>query len=106
MTQLTERAASTSELTPSLTPIGPLLRQRPRWAPHEAQGDIMKIGKRAYEYVKTHALRTRDGSTIVALRYETPRGIERTLTRLFGRPTTRDRGEVAYWDIDVNEVAP
>jgi hypothetical protein len=64
-----------------------------------------RLGARASEYVDEHCIRTRGGGALlVADRVETPQGVYRTLSRLYGRPATIDRGEVAYWEIGGSHV--
>lgn len=58
-----------------------------------------KLGGRASAYVEEHGFSFGRGVLLVADRYETPRGVRRTLTRVYGPPSTRSRGEVAYWDV-------
>ncbi len=41
---------------------------------------------------------------LVALRYETPAGVERTLTRVYGRARVPGAGETAYWEIDLRDA--
>ena len=57
------------------------------------------LGVRASAYVEEHYYRTPGGSCLVPDMPRTPDGIVRALTRVFGRPTTRERGELAYWDV-------
>lgn len=58
-----------------------------------------RLGKRASAYVEQHAILARDRTFyLVANRYETPSGVARTLTRVYGR--ARVHGETAYWVID------
>jgi len=63
-----------------------------------------RVGKRAAKYVREHSITARDGALLVADMHEIPDGVARTLTRLYGRPTTIDRGEVAYWAIYGSDI--
>lgn len=68
---------------------------------HISQSEIRRMGVRAAAYVEAHHIVPIGGGVIlVANRYETPRGVARTLTRLYGRPATIGGGEVGYWRID------
>jgi len=65
-----------------------------------------RMGKRAAKYVRDCGFTSLDGaSLLVADVYETPAGVRRTLSRCYGRPTTRGRGEVAYWEIRGDDIA-
>lgn len=58
-----------------------------------------RMGTRAAKYVRDCGFTSLDGaSLLVADVYETPAGVRRTLTRLYGRPTPRSP-EVEYWEI-------
>lgn len=59
------------------------------------QGSLSGSGKR-YEEPKSYLVPDVAGI---------PQLVERTLTRLFGRPDTIDRGEVAYWVIPAAVVS-
>lgn len=60
-----------------------------------------RLGKLASAYVEEYAILSRGGTVyLVADRYETPRGVERTLTRVYGRARVPGDGETAYWEID------
>lgn len=73
----------------------------------------MRINQKTRAYIGQHSHPA--GSS--GKRYEEPRNyliadvsgipalVERTLTRLFGRPDTIDRGEVAYWVVPASVVA-
>lgn len=64
-----------------------------------------KMGKRAAEYVDAHHVTSvSGGALLVADLYETPEGVANTLTRIYGRPRTTDRSEIAYWAIGGDDV--
>lgn len=66
---------------------------------------LRRMGVRAAHYVSGHSVSTVGRNAIlVAETYGMPEGVERTLTRLYGRANTIDRGEVAYWVIDGSDV--
>lgn len=63
------------------------------------------LGKRATEYVSANAIvSAKNRDALVPERDSTPEGIARTLTRVYGRPETIDRGEVRYWLVPRTEV--
>jgi hypothetical protein len=63
-----------------------------------------RLGTRATAYVEEHALPPCGRGRLVPDTERTPNGVARTLTRVYGRPWTVDRGEVAYWEIPSEDV--
>jgi hypothetical protein len=60
-----------------------------------------KLGKHAGAYVAARGYRwIEDGPVMVPDDEQTPRGVARTLTRVYGAPTSADRCEVAFWAIE------
>ena len=58
-----------------------------------------RLGKRASAFVTESGYLSHRNRDILVADYQTPTGVERTLTRLYGRSTTVDRGELAYWHV-------
>lgn len=56
----------------------------------------------AADYVTGHLSHSIGGAPMVADRYETPRAVVRTMTRIYGSPRIPGDGETAYWRIDDN----
>jgi hypothetical protein len=66
---------------------------------------LAKMGKRAAAYVADHTVYApRASAVLVADCEKCPAGVSATLTRLFGRPRTIDRGEIAYWTIEGDDI--
>jgi hypothetical protein len=63
-----------------------------------------RLGTRATAYVEEHALPPCWRGRLVPETERTPESVARTLTRVYGRPWTVDRGEVAYWEIPSEDV--
>jgi hypothetical protein len=63
-----------------------------------------RLGTRATAYVEEHALPPCWRGRLVPETERTPESVARTLTRVYGRPSTVDRGEVAYWEIPSTDV--
>lgn len=64
-----------------------------------------RVGVRAADYIAERAVTSVGGSVLlVPDESETPPGVATTLTRIYGRPRTHDRGEVAYWTIDGRDI--
>jgi hypothetical protein len=63
-----------------------------------------RLGTRATAYVEEHALPPCWRGRLVPETERTPESVARTLTRVYGRPFTVDRGEVAYWEIPSTDV--
>lgn len=62
-----------------------------------------RLGIRASTYVEEHGTHSTRGRPMVPAVSVAP-GVERTLDRVYGTATTRDRGEVAYWDVPSSDV--
>lgn len=63
-----------------------------------------RLGTRAATYVEMHGTHSTRGRPMVPSTDAATPGVERTLDRVYGRATTRDRGEVAYWDVPASDV--
>lgn len=59
----------------------------------------MRINQQTKTYIAENSFPSTGEDRLVADVYGIPARVEKTLTRLFGRPETKDRGEVAYWTV-------
>lgn len=65
---------------------------------------LRRMGKRAAAHVTDCATRARYSNAILVPDARQSDAVTRTLTRLYGRPQTLDRGEIAYWTIGGRDV--